>query len=264
MTDQHQLSRSQRWRALLGLLAERGSLSVTDAATQLGASAATIRRDFTSLEEQQLATRTHGGVVATAVAYELPARYRAAGDQPTKERVAAAAARQVSAGAVVGLNGGTTTTACARHLAARTDLTSNDPLTVVTNALNIATAMVLRPHVRTLCIGGVARPESYELHGPFASRFLADLRLDVLLLGVDALTVDNGAMCRHLGEAGINSEMVSRAGRVVVVATSEKLDRTALSQICPVASVQALVTDSDAAPEHLDAFKGAGIEVILA
>ena len=72
------VDRSRRWQLLLNLLAERGRLSVADAADALGVSAATVRRDFAALADQQLATRTHGGVVATSIAYDLPARYRSA------------------------------------------------------------------------------------------------------------------------------------------------------------------------------------------
>ena len=259
------VDRSQRWQLLLNLLAERGRLSVADAADALAVSAATVRRDFAALAAQQLATRTHGGVVATSIAYDLPARYRSADAADAKARVARAAAALVEPAMVVGFNGGTTTTATARELAARRDLADtggeDHQVTVVTNALNIASEMVLRPHLRTICIGGVARRESYELHGPFASRFLDDLRLDLLLLGVDALTAVDGAMCRHLGEAGINAEMVARSGRVVVVATAEKLSRTAATRICPIESIDALVTDGSADPDTVAALGAVGVEV---
>jgi DeoR family transcriptional regulator, aga operon transcriptional repressor len=257
------VDRSRRWQLLLNLLAERGRLSVADAADALSVSAATVRRDFAALADQQLATRTHGGVVATSIAYDLPARYRSADGVDAKALVARAAAALVEPGTVVGFNGGTTTTATARELAARRDLAEagGDGVTVVTTALNIATELVLRPHLRTICIGGVARRESYELHGPFASRFLADLRMDLLLLGVDALSAADGAMCRHLGEAGINAEMVDRSRRVVVVATGDKLGRTAAARICPAESIEALVTDASADPDAIAALRDMGMDV---
>lgn len=254
--------RSDRWRRLLDLLADHGSVSVTAAAERLGVSAATIRRDFTRLEQQQLATRTHGGVVAASVAYDLPARYRRQRPDHPKERVAAAAAQLVRPGMVVGFNGGTTTTAAARQLAARPDLADEpDTVTVVTNTLNIATELVLRPHLRTICIGGVARRESYELHGPFADRLLADIHLDLLMLGVDALTPEDGAMCRHLGEAGINAEMVAHAQQVVVVATAAKLETAALARICSAQDIGVLITDGDADAERVQALTEAGVDV---
>ena len=111
--------RGARWSTLLALLAERGRLSVGEVVDTLGVSEATVRRDFSDLAAQQLVTRTHGGIVATAVAYDLPARYKQAGNDTAKERVAAYAADLPGEGTVVGFNGGTTTSAVARRLAAR-------------------------------------------------------------------------------------------------------------------------------------------------
>jgi len=252
---------------LLDLLADNGRLSVTDAAEALGVSEATVRRDFTSLARQQLVTRTHGGVVAASVAYDLPVRYRGGGADDVRERIAAVAADMVTPGQVVGFNGGTTTSATARRLAARSDLAeaaTQPSLTVVTNALNIATEMVLRPHVRTVSLGGVARPQSYELVGPLAAGVLDQLWLDLLFLGADGIDTETGVSCVHEGEAGINALMVERAGTVTVVAAAEKLGRRTFARICDLQAVDTLVTDTAADPEYVEMLRAAGVEVVLA
>lgn len=259
--------RSQRWRALLDALADSGRLSVVEAAERLGVSEATVRRDFTALAEQQLVTRTHGGVVATAIAYDLPARYRGAAGGSAKERIAAAACAMLPAGATVAFNGGTTTSATARRLAARADLAaagSRPAITVVTNAVNIAAEMVLRPVVRTVSLGGIARPESYEMVGPLAALVLKQLWLDVLVLGVDGFDVGHGTSCQHDGEAEINALMVAQASKVVVVAGAEKLGRRAFTRICATAAVDVLVTDDEADSTTVAALREAGVEVVIA
>lgn len=256
--------RSQRWSTLLHLLAERGRLSVSEVAAELGVSEATVRRDFTQLARQQLVSRTHGGVVATAVAYDLPARYRSAESDSAKERIASAAANLVKPGTVVGFNGGTTTSATARRLAARTDIAAasgRPALTVVTNALNIACEMVLRPHIRTVTLGGVARPQSYELTGPLATLVLEELWLDLLVLGVDGVSAAGGATCVHEGEAGVNALMVRRANAVVVVATGDKLGRRTFARICDAHQVSMVVTDPTAPTAEVEALRAAGAEV---
>lgn len=258
--------RAWRLRQLLEILAERRRLSVAEASTALGVSEATVRRDFNVLARQQLVTRTHGGVVATSVAYDLPLRYRE-GSDGAKERVAEAAAKLVKPGDVVGFNGGTTTSAAARRLAGRPDLAESDlrpALTVVTNALNIATEMVLRPYVRTVTLGGIARPQSYELVGPLASMVLRELWVDRLFLGVDGLTVEGGASCFHEGEAAINAMMVERASQVVVVTGAEKLGRRTFARICDVGAMTMLITDTSADPQYVDRLRSAGVEVVLA
>ncbi len=62
---------------------------------------------------------------------------------------------------------GTTTTEVARALV------DYRRLTVVTNALNIASEIAVRPNVNLIVTGGVARPESYELVGPLAEAGIA-------------------------------------------------------------------------------------------
>ncbi len=258
--------RDQRWGVLLRLLADRGRLTVAEACAELAVSQATVRRDFSDLAAQQLVTRTHGGVVATSVTYDLPARYRSAGSDGAKFRIAATAAAALPLRACVGFNGGTTTTATARELAARADVPDAGlwgAVTVVTNALNIASEMVLRPAVRCIGLGGVARPESYEQTGPLAIRSMNQLWLDVLVLGVDAVSLAGGATCRHDDEAGVNATMVDRSARVVVVATGDKVGRTAFARICEASAVDALVTDASAPDDELVALRRTGVEVTV-
>ncbi len=258
-------SRPSRLGLLLDLLADKGRLSVTEAAEALGVSEATVRRDFNALARQQLVTRTHGGVVATSVAYDLPVRYRGKGDG-VKERIAVTAAALVRPGDVAGFNGGTTTSATARRLAARGDLLDSGTrpgLTVVTNALNIAAEMVLRPHIRTVTLGGIARPQSYELTGPLATMVLRELWIDHLFLGVDGFTAEDGTSCFHEGEAGINALMVERSSRVTVVAGGEKLGRRTFARICDAVAVSTVVTDASAAADTVAGLRSHGVEVVV-
>jgi DeoR family transcriptional regulator of aga operon len=256
--------RPDRLPRLLDLLAQRGRLSVTEAARALGVSEATVRRDFNSLARQQLVTRTHGGVVASSVAYDLPVRYRAnQGD--VRDQIAATAAALVEPGQVVGFNGGTTTSATARRLAARTDLAdagTRPALTVVTNALNIATEMVLRPHIRTVTLGGTARPQSYENVGPLAASLLREIWVDHLFLGVDGFDAEAGASCVHEDEAGINALMVERSSRVTVITAAEKIGRHTFARICDTSAVTTLVTDTSADAEQVEQLRALGIEVL--
>lgn len=257
--------RSSRWTRLLDLLAERGRLSVAEACATLGVSEATIRRDFGQLAEQQLVTRTHGGVVATSVAYDLPARYRASAADEAKARIARHAATMVPLGAVVGLNGGTTTTDVAHHLAGRADLAQADApaVTVVTNALNVATQLVLRPYMRCVSLGGVARPESYEVTGPLAASVMEQLWLDVAILGVAALSARAGATCAREEEAAIGRLMAERADRVVVVATGDKIGRRTFARMLDPGCVDTLVTDPSADQGELEALRRRGVEIAL-
>jgi DeoR family transcriptional regulator, aga operon transcriptional repressor len=261
------VDRYARWNALLELLTDSGRVSVEEAAERLTVSQATIRRDFDQLAQQQMITRTRGGAVANGVSYDLPLRYKTAKHSAEKQRIGTAAASLVEPGMVVGLNGGTTTTEVARALAVRPDLSGNvddAQLTVVTNALNIANELLVRSRMKIVVTGGVVRPQSFELVGPLGGNILREVTLDVALLGVDALDVTLGAAAHHEGEAAMNSLMVGRARRVVIIADSSKLGGHAFARICPIDRVDTLITDSGATPEVTSAFEQAGVRVICA
>ncbi|MEV4161004.1 DeoR/GlpR family DNA-binding transcription regulator [Nonomuraea dietziae] len=256
------MSRYDRWNSILELLAQEGRLSVEDAAEALDVSTATIRRDFDQLAQQQMLMRTRGGAVAQSVSYDLPLRYKTARHADEKHRIAAAAAELVSPGAVIGMNGGTTTSELARSLATRSTLEAG--FTIVTNALNIASELTVRQHVKIVVTGGVARPQSYELIGPLAGGVLEQVTLDVAFLGVDAIDVGLGASAHHEGEASVNNLLISRAAQVVVVADSSKVGRRAFARICPIDRIDTLVTDERLPDEHVGRLSEAGVKVIRA
>jgi DeoR family transcriptional regulator, aga operon transcriptional repressor len=263
------VSRDARWTALLDLLADHGRLEVDEAAAALRVSTATIRRDLDQLAEQRMLTRTRGGAVAHGVSYELPLRYKTARHASQKQRIGKAVAALVAAGEVVGLTGGTTTTEVARALALRAGIADATPpggprqpaLTVVTNALNIANELVIRPQIKIVVTGGVARPQSYELTGPLAGGVLREITLDVAVLGIDAIDPEQGAYAHHEDEASINRLLAERANRVVVAADSSKVGRRAFARICGIGTVDTLVTDGDIAPEAVERFAEAGVQV---
>lgn len=252
------MRQADRLSAILERLSNGGSVGVTELCAALGVSSATIRRDLELLEEQRLLARTHGGAVAQGVTYELPLRYKGARHAEEKRRIARSAADLVTDGMAVGLTGGTTTTEVARALVDR------DRLTVVTNALNIASELAVRPNLKLVVTGGVARSESYELVGPLAEASLAGLNLDVVFLGVDGISPKVGLTTHHEIEAHTDRSLIDRAKRVVVVADSSKIGRIAFAQICPIERVQHLITDGDADPAVLSTIADAGVRVTTA
>ncbi len=261
------MSRYRRWNELLELLAAAGQLQVEDAAKALDVSAATVRRDFDELAQQQMLTRIRGGAVAKGVNYDLPLRYKSERHPSEKQRIAAVAAGLVLAGQVAGLNGGTTTTEVARALATRPDLASgasSPAVTVVTNALNIATELAVRQHIKIVTTGGVARPQSYELTGPLATGVLEQVTLDVAILGVDGIDAVAGATAHHEGEASINRLMARQAGRVIVAADSSKVGRRAFARICTTGEIDVLVTDTGIAAVEVTRLEDAGVDIVTA
>ena len=250
------MHQAERLGIILEELSSSGSVAVVDLCERLGVSAATVRRDLEQLEAQRLLTRTHGGAVAQMVSYELPLRYKSARRQEEKRGIGIEAATRVRDGAVIGLTGGTTTTEVARAVADR-------DVTVVTNALNIASELAIRPNIKLVVSGGVARSESYELVGPIADEMLEGLHLDLAFIGADGLTASAGLTTHHETEAHTDRALLRRAARVVVVADGSKLGRVAFATICGIDEVHELITDAHADPDELAAIRDAGLDTTV-
>ena len=250
------MRRGERVTAILDQLTATGSVDAGVLAEQFAVSPATIRRDLQTLADQQLLRRTHGGALAADVSHELPVRYRIGQRRDAKLAIARRAVALLPHGRLtLGLTGGTTTHAVARLLAERFELT------VVTNALNVAAEVALRPRLKLVMTGGVSRTQSYELVGPIAEQTLAGLNLQVAVVGVDGIGARTGLTTHDEIEAHTNAAMIRQAERVIVVADGSKVGRAQLARICPVDAVQDLVTDASADPAAVDALRAAGTTV---
>lgn len=261
------MNRAERLNAVLALLAESGQLEVDDIITKLGVSAATARRDLDTLATQQLLTRTRGGAIGQTVAYDLPLRYKREQHAPEKLQIALAASALVVRGDVVGLCGGTTSTSIASVLGARADIMEASPhanLTIVTNALNIAAQMAMRPQVKTVVTGGVVHSRSYELVGPYSEVVLQQVTMDIAFIGVNGIDPVIGATVHDEREAAVNSLMARRASRAVIVADSSKIGRTAFATLGDLRVFSTLITDAGITEEQTAAFTDIGLEVIVA
>lgn len=261
------MNRTERLTAVLDMLAAAGQVEVQDVVDRIGASPATVRRDLDALAQQQLLTRTRGGAIAHSVAYDLPIRYKNLQHADQKAAIAREAAALVPRGAVIGVSGGTTTTAIVDALMARADImepAGHPGLTVVTNAINIAMRLAMRHQIKTVLTGGVVQPQSYEVVGPFTEEVLRATTLDIAFIGVNGMEATLGPTTFDEREAAVSRLMAQRATRVVVVADSSKLGKRTFASVGPERLAHTVITDAAAPPEQVELLRESGYEVVVA
>ena len=86
-------------------------------------------------------------------------------------------------------------------------------LTVVTNAINIAAQLAMRPQIKIVVTGGVVHARSYELVGPYTDVVLESVTLDIAFIGVNGIDPVFGPTMHDEREAAVNSLMARRAAR---------------------------------------------------
>ena len=261
------MNRAERLNSVLAMLAQTGQVDIDDIVAALGVSHATARRDLDTLDEQQLLTRTRGGAIGRSVAYDLPLRYKYQQNSEQKQQIALAASALVPRGSVVGLCGGTTSTAIANELSLRADLIEPSPrptLTVVTNAINIAAQLAMRPQIKTVVTGGVVHTRSYELVGSYSDLVLGNISLDIAFIGINGMHPVIGPTTHDEREASVNSLMAARAARAILVADSSKIGKKAFATMGGPRQFGTLITDSGITDHQRGELVDRGYEVIVA
>lgn len=247
----------ERREHLLARIQRDGRILISEASSALGISRITIRKDLDYLASKGLIRRSHGGAISMqGVTLLDPSLSEKEQKQlPEKQRIAAAAAALVSEGLCIVLDSGTTTTAIAR------ELRRFSHLTVITNALNIATELAAT-NFEIILTGGSLRKNSSSLVGPLAEDALREVRADILFLGVDGFNVKSGVMTPNLLESRVNRAMIQAAQRVVAVCDSTKFSRRSLALIAPTSAIHTVITDNQLTGEDFDALTAMGVEVM--
>lgn len=252
---------NERATAIVEHVLREGEISVDALARRLGVSSSTVRRDLARLEQQGLVRRTHGGAVAVSPLLYEPFRHDSSFQEQEsrhadeKRRIGLAAAELVRDGETIGLTPGTTATQVARSLRHRREIT------VVTSTANVAMELCNREDLSVYVTGGYLRGGWFSMVGAPAVRAAAELFLDRVFVGVNAIDAERGLSCLHPDEAAVNRALIAQAAQRVVVADRSKLGRVVRCLICPASEVNLLITDRDATDQQVLPFVEKGVEV---
>ena len=246
-----------RWRKLRGLLRERGILRVEELASELGVSAATVRRDLAALDEAGELRRIHGGAVAAEGRDEEPLfDDKASMAAPEKGRIAEAALKLIRPRDIVYLDGGSTVLALARLL------TTHAQLTVVTNSLRVA-QVFSSGGPRMILTGGECRLLSQTFVGPLTRPVLDQMHLDIAFMGTIGVSAEAGMTTTDPAEAFTKEQAMARASRSVLLADSSKFGKTSFVRFGSLSHLSATISDKQMPPAQRKAFQRAGVETIL-
>ena len=260
-SNRNRLLVEERRRDILAALEKEDRVTVEGLAGRYGISTVTVRGDLDALASTGALVRSHGGAVKrTDPRVDYPIEFKQMLHQDEKARIAEAATRLIRPHQIVILDSGTTTAGIAHCLKA----SKVRPVTVITNALNIAMALTNTNDISVVMLGGMVRPMSYSLVGPQAEQTLRSLRADHLFLGVDGIDPEIGITTPDILEAQLNSLMIEVARETTAVADSSKLGKRSLSVICRAAAIHRLITDTAANEKHLSALRAMGVEVVTA
>lgn len=254
MTEKSRSFVEQRRQTILGILQKRGRASVANLAEQLGTSALTIRRDLTALEGRGEVERRYGEAVLVAGAGPR-AESDASPYELEKEAIARAAAKMVKDNELLFINTSSTALELVGHIRA-------SGVTVVTNTA-LAQGLPIPPEGMILVTGGEVRAPRGVLSGEFALANVRSVSATTCFIGCAGISTVTGITSTTQQEATVNSLMVDRSDRMVLLADSSKLGIAAGFTYAPLDRVALLITDAGATDEDVEILKEAGIHEVL-
>jgi DeoR family transcriptional regulator, L-fucose operon activator len=248
----------KRRQRILDLLRSQGSLRTTEVAESLGVTDETIRKDFELLETQGEVIRIHGGVSRPLqVKSDLTFHERQSIQRESKRAIAKLAASRIQARETIFLDASSSALTLTEFLP---DL----PLTILTNALNVLTALSDRPNLELLSTGGLFDPRSRSFIGLTAEKSLQRYNIHRSFLSGRGLDLDRGASESNSRQAAFKERVIQYTEEVVFLADHSKLGSKASFFFADPSRIHSLVTDSPADPEFLKAIRAQGLEVMVA
>lgn len=247
---------AERHKYILDRLKETGTVKVTELSEQMNVSMVTIRKDLRILEERGTLYRSHG----SASLRDLFVNDRSVSEKQQlffdeKQLIARKAAELVQPGEAIIIGSGTT----ARYFAEA--LPEQMELTVLTSALNVSLAILQKPNIELVQLGGPVRKNASAVVGPFAEEMLSQFACSKLFLGVDGLSLEQGLTTSNLMEAQLNKAMIQVAQKTIILCDSSKIGQTGFSKICDIDDADVLVTDKQVGRNFVQSIEELGISV---
>ena len=246
---------AQRQQTILDVLRSNGRVDVADISAELSVTGETVRKDLIALERQGLLRRVHGGAIPVeGLSFEpdVSARTEHAAE---KKRIAKAALAHLPSSGSVLIDAGSTTSRLV-------DLIPGDrKLTVFTNTLPIALALITKPNLTVFTLGGRVRSRTQAEVDAWAARTLTEINVDVAFLGTNGISLERGLTTPDLSEANIKQLMHRCAYRSILLADHSKVGRTSTYKHGDLTDIDLLITDTGLGDEQRRAIQKAGLPV---
>ncbi|PIF60003.1 DeoR/GlpR family DNA-binding transcription regulator [Flavobacterium sp. 2] len=226
-------------------------INTIDLALELNISEDTIRRDFNELHNKGLINKVYGGAFLVK---DKPGNVFdiAIINEDKKNIVGRKALSFLVDGQVIIMTGGTTNLSFCKLIPK--DLSA----TIYTYSLPIAMQLSQHPNIELIFIGGKLQKNAMVTVGIDVVQVLSKIKADVCFLGVSSLDVNQGLTEMGYEVSIIKKEMIKASAKVIVLATSDKINGKMPHKVCDLNQIDAIVTELSPNSSKIKNFADAG------
>lgn len=252
------MNNSKRHRAILTLLQQDGTVTISDLARRLDVSLETVRRDIKPLAREGAIVKMHGAISLPSMSGEAPFEKRMRENSEAKKAIAMAMAATVRDGDSIMLDTGTTTSFLAR------ELLGHRRLTVITNSSDIARTLSTINDNRVYMAGGELRSDNGAAFGVSAIDFVSRFSVTHSVISTGAVDGVAGIMDFDLEEAEFARMVISRGRRSVAITDHSKFGRQGLVRVCAFSDLTEIVTEKAPPADIAEALDRSSVTLTLA
>jgi DeoR family fructose operon transcriptional repressor len=244
----------RRYDTIMEVLLAQKEVTVNELSERLQVTGKTIREDLAKLEEKGLLTRIHGGAMLAqsdqfGILSEKEPNVKYAAE---KAEIAERALRYIQPHDIIALDGGSTTLEIAKRL-------ENQPITVITNDLNIISELVWKNEIRLIVPGGYRVRNM--LAGPEAVAYIKGLNIHKAFLSATGVHLEYGYTIYTSDFIEFKRALLASARSVYGVVDHYKFGQCALRTFASIAEMKVILTDSGLSAATAEQYRKAGIEV---
>jgi DeoR/GlpR family transcriptional regulator of sugar metabolism len=247
--------KEERFQYILDKLSEDQKVTLKTLSKELKVSEYTVRRDLKELTDQGLLKAVRGGAVPHS---PTPHHFldRLTYKSNEKKVIAEKAVGLLHNGQVVVFDDGTTALGIASILPP--DL----QITVVTNSFPVVSVLESHPNIEVLFAGGRLNKSAFASLGHDTIRFFGNIRADIYFMGICSIHPAIGVTTIHYEEAEVKKAIVEVSRQVVALTPHERINTAEAFFICPLSSVDTIITDEEGVATAAESVKDSGITVI--
>lgn len=251
----------ERQRVILSALQDRVVATVPELCSLTGASEATIRRDISALHLEKKLRRIRGGAESVG-----PKAYPGLAGRPfsvnqtlnilQKQSIARAAVELCDDGDAIIINGGTTTLQMVHPLATR-------QCEVFTNSFPIADHLLKNSKNTVMMPGGIAYREQNIILSPFENDVTRNFCAKRMFMGAQGVG-PLGVMEADPLIVQAEQKLIGQTTELVLLVDSSKFDARSSLILCPLRSVDILITDEGISDRAAAMLEAAEVRLIVA
>jgi DeoR/GlpR family transcriptional regulator of sugar metabolism len=238
-------------------LAHGQAVTAAALAVEFDVSEDAIRRDLRALAAEGRCRRVYGGALPPAPGSK-PMVVRMDEARDRKQALALKAAATILPGEFVFLDAAST------NLALAEALPEDHELTIATNSIDIASAVLRRSDLRLIMVGGTVDPAVGGCVDAAAVQAVGGMNIDRCFLGACAVHPASGVAAVHHADALFKRALLSASQVCIAMATSEKLKTKAAHRVAPIGDFDQLIVEFDAPEAALDSLRSAGAIIVKA